>query len=358
MPYRTSIGLDVHARSVSACALDHITGELSQRSFDQPAPQEIVDWALGFEGPVRAVYETGPTGFSLARALNASGLECLVGATSKMLRPSGDRVKNDRRDAVLLARMLSTGNIPAVAIPDSEQEAAKDLVRMREDARVALTSAKLRFTHFLLRKGHVYEKGKKTWTHLYTKWIRTLKFDTALDKAVFDELLAQVLAATDRRDRVQKLIEQEAASKRWAPMVARLSLLKGISTYSAFAIAVEIGSFSRFPNARAFQSYVGLLTSENSSGGKVSTGGVTKTGNALVRKLLTEASWTYMRPRLLNATVASENVPPQVVEHARKGCLRLRRRADHLRSRGKKGCVVVTAVSRELAGWVWAIATM
>lgn len=358
MTYRTSIGLDVHARSISACALDHLTGELAQRTFPDPIPQDIIDWAAGFAGPTRAVYESGPTGFSLARSLNASGLECVVGATSKMLRPSGDRVKNDKRDAVLLARMLSTGNIPEVRIPDPEQEAAKDLVRMREDARSELTAAKLRFSHFLLRKGHAYEKGKKTWTRKHMDWIRTLKFDTALDKAVFDELLAGVLAATDRKDRIQRLVEEEAKSDRWSPMVARLSCMKGISAYTALAIAVEIGDFARFPNARAFQSYVGLLTRENSTGDKVRTGGITKTGNTLVRKLLIEASWLYSRPRMLNPTIDAKDVPPEVVEHARKGCIRLKKRADHLKSRSKKGCVVVTAISRELAGWVWALATM
>lgn len=358
MAYRTSIGLDVHARTIAACALDHLTGEITQRTFDEPVAQDIIDWAEGFEKPVHAVYETGPTGFTLARALNGGGLECVIGATSKMLRPAGDRVKNDKRDAVMLARMLSTGNIPEVRIPDPEEEAAKDLVRMREDARASLTAAKLRFTHFLIRKGHVYGKGKKTWTRTHRDWIRTLKFETALDKSVFDELLAEVLAATDRRDRIQKLVEREARNERWAPMVARLSCMKGISTYSAFAMAVEIGNFGRFPNARAFQSYVGLLTSENSSGTKTAHGGITKTGNSLVRKLLVEAAWLYMRPRMLNPTIESECVPPEVVEHARKGCIRLKNRADHLRGRGKKGCVVVTALSRELAGWVWALATM
>lgn len=281
MAYRTSIGLDVHARSISACALANITGEITQRSFSQPIAQDIIGWASGFEGPVRAVYETGPTGFALARQLNASGLECVVGATSKMLRPSGDRVKNDRRDALLLARMLSTGNIPEVAIPDAEQEAAKDLVRMREDAREALTASKLRLAHFLIRKGHVYEKGKKTWTRAYEDWLRGLNFDTELDKTVFDEHLAKVRADMDRRNRIQKLVEEEAGSERWSPMVARLSCMKGISTYTAFALAVEIGDFGRFPNARAFQSYVGLLATENSSGEKVRSGGITKTGNCL-----------------------------------------------------------------------------
>lgn len=358
MQYRTSIGLDVHARSVAACALDHLTGEIVERSFSEPVPDEIIAWAAQFEPPMRAVYETGPTGFTLARALNEEGLECLVAATSKMLRPSGDRVKTDRRDARFLARMLSTNNIPPVRIPDARQEAAKDLVRQREDAREALTRSKLRMSHFLLRKGHVWGKGRKSWTAMYVRWLSGLRFDTDLDKAVFDEFHADVLYHTDRRDRIQKRVELEARKEPWAQTVDRLVLLKGLSTYTAFATVVEVGDFSRFPNAKAFQSFLGLNVSEHSSGESGSKGGITLTGNALVRKLLIEAAWTYMRPRTLRPDCAAKDVPPQVVEHARKGCLRLSKRAQHLQERGKKGCVVSVALARELAGWIWALATM
>lgn len=358
MQYRTSIGLDVHARSVAACALDHVTGEIAERSFSEPVPQDIIDWASQFEPPMRAVYETGPTGFVLARALNEGGLECVVAATSRMLRPSGERVKTDRRDAQFLARMLSTNNIPPVRIPDAGQEAAKDLVRQREDAREALTRAKLRMSHFLLRKGHVWGKGRKSWSAAYVRWLAKLRFETELDKSVFDEFHADVLYHADRRDRIQKTIESEARKEPWAQTVDRLVLLKGISVYTAFAIAVEVGDFERFPSAKAFQAYLGLNVSEHSSGESSSKGGITLTGNALVRKLLVEAAWTYMRPRTFRSDCAAEGVPAQVVEHARKGCLRLKKRAQHLQRRGKKGCVVDVAVARELAGWVWALATM
>lgn len=358
MQYRTSIGLDVHARSVAACALDHLTGEVVERTFIEPAPQDIVDWASQFEAPMRAVYETGPTGFVLARSLNEGGLECVVAATSRMLRPSGERVKTDRRDARFLARMLSTNNIPPVHIPDAGQEAAKDLVRQREDAREALTRAKLRMSHFLLRKGHVWGKGRKSWSAAYVRWLSGLRFETELDKAVFDEFHADVTYHADRRDRIQRVIESEAKKEPWARTVDRLVLLKGVSAYTAFAIAVEVGDFERFPSAKAFQAYLGLNVSEHSSGESSSRGGITLTGNALVRKLLVEAAWTYMRQRTFRSDCAAEGVPAQVVEHARKGCLRLRRRAEHLQRRGKKGCVVNVAVARELAGWVWALATM
>lgn len=357
MQYRTSIGLDVHARSISACAFNHLTGEISEKQFVECVPQDIADWASRFDAPMRAVYETGPTGFVLARALNDAGLECVLGATSKMLRPSGDRQKNDKRDALFLARMLATNNIPVVRVPGAEEEAARDLVRQREDAREMLTRAKLRLTHFLMRKGHVYEKGKKSWTQKYVKWLSTLKFETTTDKETFEEFYADVLYARDRKERIQRRIEAAAEDPRWKPMVQRLRCMKGVSTYTALVFAVEVGDFSRFPNARAFQSYLGLIPSESSSGEGRHTGPITKTGNQLARKLLTESSWFYLRDRVTIPYVVEE-VPPEVAEHARKGANRLKTRARHLQARGKKGNVVNIAVARELAGWLWALAVM
>lgn len=357
MQYRTSIGLDVHARSISACAFNHLTGEITEKQFVECTPQDVADWASQFDAPVRAVYETGPTGFILARALQAAGLECVLGATSKMLRPSGDRQKNDKRDALFLARMLATNNIPVVRVPDAEEEAARDLVRQREDAREALTKAKLRLTHFLIRKGHVYGKGKKSWTKTYISWLSTLRFETAMDKETFEEFYADVLYAKDRKDRIQRRVEAAAEDPRWKPMVQRLRCMKGVSTYTALVLAVEVGDFTRFPTARAFQSYLGLVPSENSSGEGRHTGPITKTGNQLVRTLLTESSWFYLRDRTTIPYV-TEEVAPDVAEHARKGGHRLKKRASNLRAKGKKGNVINIAVARELAGWLWALAVM
>src|SRR5271168_2228891 len=173
---RTSVGLDVHARSEVACGLDGETGEVFERRLT-PDHREILDWIGGLPGPVAATYEAGPTGFGLARFLEGSGFVCLVAAPSKLQRPSGDRVKTDIRDARHLARLLHLGEIVEVTIPSVEQEAARDLVRAREDVRGDLMSARHRISKLLLRQGIVYSGGK-AWTGKHELWLRTHRFDT------------------------------------------------------------------------------------------------------------------------------------------------------------------------------------
>ena len=168
MIYRTSVGLDVHARSIAAAALDHLTGEVAQRSFAYD-PAAVAAWVLSLEGPARCVYESGPTGFDLQRSLSDAGVECLVGAVSKMLRPSGDRVKTDKRDAVFLARMLAVGNVVEVAVPTPAMEAARDLARAREDCRQDLMRSRHLLSKLLLRKGVVYDGGS-AWTKRHREW--------------------------------------------------------------------------------------------------------------------------------------------------------------------------------------------
>ena len=190
MIYRTSVGLDVHARSISASALDHLTGEVSQRSFAYD-PAALAAWALSLEGPARCVYESGPTGFDLQRSLEAEGVECVVGAVSKMLRPSGDRVKTDGRDATFLARMLAVGNVVEVAVPTPEMEAARDLARAREDCRQDLMRARHLLSKLLLRKGIVYDGGS-TWTKAHESWLSRVELPDPCERLVLEEYLEGV----------------------------------------------------------------------------------------------------------------------------------------------------------------------
>ena len=183
MQHRTSIGLDVHARSISAAALDHETGEVRSARFGYDAPA-VAEWASGLPQPARAVYESGPTGFDLARSLTSLGLECGVGAVSKMLRPSGDRVKTDKRDAVFLARMLAVGNVVEVRVPPAEEEAARDLCRARADASFELSRAKLSVSSYLLRKGVTWGGG--TWTRAHRTWLRQIELPTEPERMVLD----------------------------------------------------------------------------------------------------------------------------------------------------------------------------
>jgi transposase len=173
---RTSVGLDVHARSVVGCAIDNQTGEVFRRRLG-PGGEEIRDWVASLPGPVRVVYEAGPTGFALARFLRAAGIECLVAAPSKLQRPVGDRVKTDARDALHLARLLRLGEIVEVTVPSPEQEAARDLVRAREDTRSDLMRARHRLSKLLLRQGIVYSGGQ-AWTNAHQVWLAGQSFTT------------------------------------------------------------------------------------------------------------------------------------------------------------------------------------
>src|SRR5208283_759593 len=218
--YRTSVGLDVHARSVVACGLDQDTGEVFQRRLC-PDHREILDWLQSLPGRVAVTYEAGPTGFGLARFLLAAGVLCLVAAPSKLVRPVGDRVKTDARDAAHLARLLHLGQIVEVAIPGVEQEAARDLVRAREDCRGDLMTARNRLSKLLLRQGIVY-CGGTTWTGKHELWLRRQQFDSAALTLTYNEAFDAMLAARDRRDRLNTAITAMAADSQFTPVVRRL----------------------------------------------------------------------------------------------------------------------------------------
>jgi transposase len=287
---RTSVGLDVHARSVVGCALDGDTGEVFQNRLT-PDHGEILSWLGNLPGPVAATYEAGPTGFGLARSITAAGIQCSVAAPSKLIRPAGDRVKTDARDAAHLARLLHLGQITEVTIPSLEQEAARDLVRAREDCRGDLMSARHRVSKLLLRQGIVYSGGK-AWTREHDHWLHRHHFDHPALQLAFDSSLDVLTACLDRRHRLDEAITAMAANSEFTPVVHRLGCLRGIATLTAFGLAVEIGDWHRL-TGHTIGAYVGLVPSEYSTGDTRSQGGVTKTGNGHVRRLLVEAAWHH-----------------------------------------------------------------
>lgn len=356
MLYSTSIGLDVHARSITASALVHETGEVVRASFPGGDARAVAAWAAGLPRPCRAVYESGPTGFALKRELDALGLPTVVGAITKMLRPSGDRVKTDRRDADFLARMLAVGNVVECWCPTPAEEADRDLSRLREQVRGDLMRARHQLSKLLLRKGLVYP-GRTTWTREHRQWLRSIGLPEPEERFVLSELLEAVAQAEERRRRVDAEIARRAAAPEHAPVVAALSGIRGVSTLTAFALDAELGDLSRFRDARSLMSYVGLVPSESSSGESVSRGAITRAGNAHARRLLVEAAWHHERP-LSPASEARwrDAAPTASIAGACGRCNeRLHARFARLRGRGKPGCVCATAVARELAGFVWAI---
>ena len=285
MPHVTSIGLDVHARSVAAAAFNPFTGEVVHRDFGTDAA-EIAEWALGFEEP-RACYESGPTGFHMARELRALGLDYAVAAVSKMQRPAADaRRKNDRRDAEFIARMLATHNIVEVPLPDAAVEAARDLDRALDDATVEYRRARQRLNMFLIRLGHVWDERnadgtrKGSWTRAHWRWISGIRLEGPQRDVLEYYVTAARCAESDRRQ-LEKKVLALARTDRWRPAVEALSCIKGIDTLTAFRLAAEAGSFTRFRTAPAFASWCGLVPSERSSGETERRGGITKTGNRL-----------------------------------------------------------------------------
>jgi transposase len=353
---RTSVGLDVHARSVVAGVLDTATGELWSRRL--PAASEaVVAWTVSLPGPVAVAYEAGPTGFGLARALEAVGVRCVVVAPSKLERPAGDRVKTDRRDAERLARLLAIEELPEVRVPSEAEEAARDLVRAREDARVDLMRARHRLSKLLLRHGLVFEAAARTRAH--DRWLHQLRFDQAGLRVAFEEADGAVLAAGARRDRLDLAIAELAATPAWAPLVRRLGCLRGVGVLTAFGLAVEVGDWHRFTGA-TIGAFLGLVPSEHSSGAQRVQGSITKTGNSHARRLLVEAAWHHRKP--YRPSVPSQRrqagQPAVVRERAERGNRRLHQRWRRLDARGKRSTVSAVAVARELAGWCWSLAIL
>jgi transposase len=352
-----SVGLDVHARSVAAAGIDSETGEVVRRRLS-PSHDEIRGWIAGLPGPVAVAYEAGPTGFGLARALEAAGVRCVVAAPSKLQRPSGDRVKTDAKDAMHLAKLLRLDEVTAVVVPTVETEAARDLVRAREDTRGDLMRARHRLSKLLLRQGIVYYGGK-AWTGPHDQWLREQRFDARAVRLTFDSDYDTVLATVARRDRLDKAITEIATDSEFTPVVRRLSCLRGISTLTAFALAVEIGDWHRF-TGNTIGSFVGLVPSEFSSGASRVQGSVTKAGNAHARRLLAEAAWhhnkNYRPSKALHARW--DLASPAARARGDQGNRRLHARWVRFNERKKKPVIANIAIARELAGWCWSLAVL
>jgi transposase len=357
---RTSIGLDVHARSVAAAAIDGVTGEVTQTRLT-PSYEHIRSWMSELPGPVAVAYEAGPTGFGLYRALTEAGIRCEVVAPSKLQKPSGDRVKTDARDALHLSRLLRLDEVTSVSIPGVDQEAARDLVRAREDCRGDLMRARHRLSKLLLRHGIVYYGGK-AWTGAHDRWLRTVaasQLTLPATRMAFDADYEHVLTMQARRGRLDAAIEGIAADSEFTPLVRRVSCLRGVSTLTGLALAVEIGDWKRF-TGNTIGSFVGLVPTEYSSGSSRVQGSITKTGNTHVRRLLVEAAWHH-RPRYHVGAVMRARwdlAPAAARARGDEGNRRLHHRWVSFLQRRKRPTVANVAIARELAGWCWSLAVI
>ncbi|TFD55402.1 IS110 family transposase [Cryobacterium frigoriphilum] len=357
--YRSFVGLDVHARSVSGCALDEATGEVLRHRFGGDVG-DVIAWVRGLPGPIRVAYEAGPTGFGLARMLNLIGIECVVVAPSKLMRPSGDKVKTDARDALYLARLLRVGEVTIVEVPSEAQECVRDLVRSREDCRHDLGAAQHRLSKLLLRRGIVYSDGT-AWTGKHDAWLRRQRVGDPSFLSAFDAYYETVVQTAARRARLDKDIEAIAANSDYTPIVNRLGCLVGMAPLTALSLAAEIPDWHRF-TGKTIGSFIGLVPSESSSGSTRRLGSITKTGNSHLRRLLIEAAWLHQKPynpgprSVLQARWAK--APQAAVLRGQAGNKRLNQQWKKFILRRKHGPTANVAIARELSGWCWSLAVM
>lgn len=351
---RTLVGLDVHATKIVACMLDAETGELRIATLSGKA-SETVELCRSLPAPVRATYEAGPTGYELARGLEAAGVDCLVAAPGKIPRGSSDRIKTDRRDAEHLARLLLAGKLCRVRVPGPDEEALRDLVRAREDIRGDLMRARHRLSKLLLRHGLRFEG--RAWSGAHSRWLAAIELGHEPAMVTLADYRGAVDALTHRRGELERQIEAEVPGSPWEREVGRLRCLRGIDTLSAVGLCCEIGDFRRFARAGALMSYLGMVPSEHSSGEQRRLGSITKAGSSHARRLLVEAAWHYgSRPNLgVGVSRRQQGQPAAATAIAWSAQLRLHRVWTRMKARRKRPGVIAIAAGRELAGFCWAI---
>jgi transposase len=357
----TSVGLDVHARKLRGCAVVAGTGEIVEREL-MPELGDVLEFLGGLPGGglVRVVYETGPTGFWLCRGLRDAGIDCRVVATSKLPRVPGEKVKTDRRDARKLAQFQILGEgLVAVEVPTVSREGARDVARAHDDARRDLMKARQQATSQVLRYGFVFP-GATKWTKAHMEWLRTLKLPDRYSRVVLDWRIEVIMQATRRKKELVQVIEQMVRDGEFTQMARRLMTMRGISVVAAFTLCVELGDLNRF-TARGLAAFLGLVPGERSSGERTRRGKITRTGNALARRVLIEAAQTHAKPYRPTSPSLQARwalAPDAVVARARVGNKRLADRWVHHVNAGMSHNKIVTAIAREMTGWLVEVATM
>lgn len=361
MKYNTKyVGLDVSKEKIAVAIADE--GREEPRYFgmitNTPESLRRLVNKLEHEGELKFCYEAGPTGYGVYRLLVSLGMACEVIAPSLIPQKPGDRVKTDRRDALRLAQLYRAGELTPVYVPTEEDEILRDLVRAREDAKEDRLRAKHRLSKFLLRRDVHPPKGVNTRTTAHREWLNALTFESSTLSIVFQEYRHHLVEIEQRIQRLEKEIDRQAEEGYHAPLIKALQTLRGISVITATALAAEVNSFRRFKKAGQFMGYTGLVPSESSSGELRKQGKITKTGNQHVRWLLIESAWSYRYKPVVKGHLQKrqKDQPASVTAISWKAQQRLHQKYYRLLGKGKAPGKAVTAVARELAGFIWAIA--
>ena len=359
--YTKYVGLDVHKDSIAVGIAER--GRAAPTLYGQLAgtPDSVAKLArkLGSPAEVAFCYEAGPCGYGIFRCLRSLGYDCIVVCPSLVPRKPGERVKTDRRDALSLAKNFRSGDLSPVWVPDQEQEAVRDLVlvRCREDAKYSQRRARQRLSSFLLRNDVRYP-GRTRWTQAHLAWLQDLRLPHRAQQIVVQDYTDDVKRATERLLELEAEMARALESWSLGHVAQGLMALRGVSLITGMSVMAELGDITRFSSPRQLFAYIGLVPSEYSSGSKRQQGAITKTGNGHVRRILAESAWAYRHhPRKIKRIQVRANKTPEAVQKiAWNAQKRLTMRYRYLLARGKPAAKVCTAISRELSGFIWAIA--
>lgn len=355
------VGLDVHKDSITIAIADEgrdgnvrVYGKIAN-NHDQI--DKVVRKLISQNTVLRCVYEAGPCGYAIYRYLKNKGIDCVVVAPALIPKKSGDKIKNDRRDATKLAALHRAGELTVVYVPDEQDEALRDLVRARGDIQKALRSVKQQINSFLLRHAIDYP-GKSKWSKAHINWLEDLKMPHPSQQIALTEYLDMMATTEARIGRINQQIEGFSRTWRLGPVVEALQCFRGISLISAVTILAELGDLTRFDHPGKLMAFLGLVPSEHSSGNTIRKGGITKAGNTHVRKTLIESAQAYRLPARKSKTIRKRQkaIADDVVDISWNAQLRLCQRYRRMLARGKKHNVAITAIARELVGFIWDVA--
>ena len=359
------VGMDVHTTNYTLCTYSIETDKEFSLTQVKPDHLNILRYINrlkehhGQDTRIICGYEAGGLGYSLYRALEACDVECVILAPSTIPKAPNER-KTDYRDAAKIARCLAYNSYQAVYVPDKQDEAVKEYIRMRDNLKEHIKRLKQQIAALCTRWHKVFNGTKKLWTIAHYKWLQRLQFEDPIAQEAFDEYVIQLNEANARLERYDAKIEQWATLPRYAQKVSKLTCFCGIKTHVALATIAEVSDFNRFPNANRFASYLGLVPGEYSSGTHINRLGITKQGNSHIRRLLTEAAQCYSRalPGKTSAALMKrqQGNDPKVIAYANKGNERLKRKFRSIASHKPKP-LAVTATARELACFIWGMMT-